>query len=86
MGYVSKEVCAEQHGNLNTKLSEMHTDIKWIKSSLQTGNTWMIEHEKADKQWEKEHENEHKGIIIKLIGAVTIITAAIAAFFGGMVK
>jgi len=49
----------------------MHTDVKWIKSSLQNGNDWMTK-----------HEDEHKTLTMKLLGAVTILTAAVAAFFG----
>lgn len=50
----------------------MHTDVKWIKSSLQNGESWMTK-----------HEDEHKGLVMKLIAAVTVLTAGVAAFFGG---
>ena len=72
---VSREDCLKTHGELNIRVAEIHQDVKWIKSALQNGNRWM-EH----------HEEEHKGLLMKLIGGVTVLTAAVAAFFGGLVK
>ena len=70
---ISREECLQRHNDLNVKLAEMHQDVKWIKSSLQNGESWMTK-----------HEDEHKALTMKLLGAVTILTAAIAAFFGGL--
>ena len=71
MDPVSREDCAKIQGELNVKLAEMHQDVKWIKSSLQNGESWMTK-----------HEDEHKTLTMKLIGAVVILTGAVAAFFG----
>jgi hypothetical protein len=72
---ISREECLQRHNDLNIRLSEMHTDVKWIKSSIQNGTNWM-----------SKHDEEHKGMVMKLVAAVTILTGAVAAFFGGMVK
>ena len=69
---ISREECLQRHNDLNVKLAEMHTDVKWIKSSLQNGNVWMTK-----------HEDEHKGLVMKLIAAIVVLTSAVAAFFGG---
>ena len=75
MAAVSREDCAKTHGELNTRLAAIHTDVRWIKENI--SNT---------SKWQTEHEDEHKNLYMKIIAGITILSGAVATFVGSWVR
>ncbi len=64
----------EKIEDMNSKVVEMHTDIKWIKRELEDLNDI--------RRWQECHEEEHKSLIWKIIAPFMLVAGAIGGFLG----